>query len=195
MIAPNDEFHSIYINNNASKNLALFHGTGGDENDLLPLVENLSAHYNFLGIRGNIQQSGMNRYFIRNADGSFDQTSIQTEAEKLLRFLSDHPVDAYVGYSNGSNMILALALLYPDLVHTAVLLHPKLPLMPQKLDLSSQRFLISYGESDQMITMQETKEAIDTLKDLGATVEVVFHTGGHELHRNEIEALTLFLGK
>lgn len=189
----NSNFKFILIDNGVKKTLALLHGTGGDENDLLPLVKGLANEYNFLGIRGNVIQQGMNRYFIRNPDGSFDTESIREEVEKLAIFVREHPVDAFVGYSNGANMILALAFSHPILVPSAVILHGMLPFVPKTIHLQGKRFLLTYGEADQMIPATETKEAIQTLKELGASVEVVTHTGGHELHHEEIEAMEKFL--
>ncbi len=187
------EFHSDFIDNGATKILGLLHGTGGDENDLLPIVKNLAKEYNFLGIRGNVTQQGMTRFFLRNGDGSFDIENIKEEVEKLKKFLADHPADAFVGYSNGANMILALALLHPDFVKQAVILHGKLPFEPQALSLDGKAFLISYGENDQIISKDESLHAVAKLQSLGATVQSVSHTGGHEIHKNEITAMEKFL--
>lgn len=188
-----DVFQNIFINNKANKTLALLHGTGGDENDLLPLVNGLSDHYNFLGIRGNVVQAGMNRFFLRNGDGSFDLENIREEAAQLREFLSVHPVEAYVGYSNGANMILALTFLYPALIDMAVILHGKVPFAPPAIKLAGKSFLLSYGENDQIISAAESTAAITTLQSLGARVTSVSHTGGHEIHANEIEAMEKFL--
>ena len=43
----------------------LLHGTGGDENDLLPLAQVLNPDYNVLSIRGEVSENGMNRFFKR----------------------------------------------------------------------------------------------------------------------------------
>ena len=50
----------------------LLHGTGGTETDLVPLAELLNPEYNVLGIRGNVQENGMNRYFKRHGEGQYD---------------------------------------------------------------------------------------------------------------------------
>lgn len=194
-------FHHLHIDNHASKTLFLLHGTGADERDLLPLVQGLEQDYNFVGLLGNVREQGMPRFFARDEQGVFDQESIAGESKKLSEFIeawsAEHslkPSDvAFLGYSNGANMIAALALNYPHLVTQTVLLHPMLPFEPGQLDLSQQHHLISYGESDRMIPAAKTKALIATLQHLGAKVETIAHDGGHEIWPNEVEALQQFL--
>lgn len=194
-------FHHLHIDNHAISTLFLMHGTGADERDLLPLVHGLESHYNFVGLLGNVREHGMARFFARDARGVFDQKSIVSESKKLASFVEDwnkthdlKPSDtAFLGYSNGANMILALGLAYPQLVTKAVCLHPKLPFKPMNLHLAHQQYLITYGELDQMIYAYETREAIAQLQSLGAKVEVFQHEGGHEIWPEEVTALRKFL--
>ena len=194
-------FHHLHIDNQASKTLFLLHGTGADERDLLPLVQGLETTYNFVSFLGNVREHGMTRFFARDARGVFDQESIAIEAKKLARFIKawneTHGIKpsetAFLGYSNGANMITALALKFPKLVTKAVLLHPMLPFEPKAMDLSHQQYFVSYGETDQMIPASEAKILITTLKALGAKVDVFHHQGGHEIWPEEVEALQDFL--
>ena len=194
-------FHHLHIDNHLGKTLFLLHGTGADERDLLPLIAGLEGTYNIVSLLGNVREHGMARFFARNERGVFDQVSIAVESKKLSEFIvawnSEHklkPTDtAFLGYSNGANMILALGLTYPELVTQAVCLHPKLPFTPKNFDLSHQRYLITYGESDQMILATDTLEAMEELQKLSARVEVVSHDGGHEIWPEEVEALRKFL--
>ncbi len=80
-------FKHIYIDNKAPKTLFLLHGTGGDEHDLLPLVSELNSKYNFVGLRGNIDENGMRRFFRRFDFGKFDEQNIIEEALKLVKFI------------------------------------------------------------------------------------------------------------
>ncbi|MDQ5951848.1 MAG: phospholipase/carboxylesterase, partial [Patescibacteria group bacterium] len=117
-------FQHVFIDNKAEKTLFLLHGTGGSEHDLLPLVKELSDQYNFVGIKGNIFEHGMARFFERDEFGVFDQDSITTETKKLSEFIeawkSNRAIanenTAFLGYSNGATMIVALAFYYPELV-------------------------------------------------------------------------------
>lgn len=198
-----ESFKHIYIDNKASKNLFLLHGTGGSEKDLLPFVKELEGSYNFVGLKGNVSEHGMARFFERNQFGVFDQESIKVETEKLANFLKvwsrEYQIraedTAFLGYSNGANMILAMLFYYPEMIHKAVILHGKLPFEPEKLDLKGKSFLLTYGEQDQMILASESVKAIHTLKELHAEVEVLKHEGGHEVKRVEVEKMQEFLLK
>lgn len=194
-------FHHIFIDNNATQTLFLLHGTGGDERDLVPLVKSLDTTFNFVGLRGNVSENGMNRFFERTDEGIFNQANIAEESRKLSEFLQTWYKEfevsvnkvAFVGYSNGANMILAMSFLYPHLLNKAVVMHPMLPFIPTDGDLKGKQFLLTYGENDQMITAEDSNRVRSTLESLGATVEVVSHYGGHEIQVGEVKALEDFL--
>lgn len=184
------------------KTLFLLHGTGGDQYDLLPLVETLSNEYEVVSLLGNVREHGMPRFFVRNPDGTFDEESIKIEVEKLRDFVlawceqsGKNPQDtAFLGYSNGANMIAALAQLHSEVVYLGVLLHGLLPLPEgQVLDLTGRRFLVTYGLNDSMIAPQKSRLLEQTLRQAGAEVEVFTHPGGHELRVEEREKLMEFL--
>jgi predicted esterase len=190
-------FHHLHIDNHASKTLFLLHGTGADERDLLPLVTGLEDKYNLVSLLGNVREHGMARFFARDEQGVFDQESIAIEAKKLAQFIETwnniHNLKssdtAFLGYSNGANMIAALTLTFPKLVTKAALLHPMLPFEPKAIDLSHQQYFVSYGEHDQMILAAKAKTLIATLETMGAQVDVFHHDGGHEIWPEEVAAL------
>ena len=194
-------FHHVFINNNAPKTLFLLHGTGGDENDLLPLAQNLNDSYNFVGLRGNVSEQGMPSFFTRVGPGVFDQASILQETQKLAKFIeawyqtyqSSSANTSFLGYSNGANMILATLFNFPQLIDKAVLLHPMLPFTPKSANFTKKAFLITYGETDSMIRPSESLQVIDILKKYQATVEVFSHPGGHEIIPREVNQLEQFL--
>src|SRR3712207_6609130 len=72
--------------------LLLLHGTGGDENDLLPLGEALLPGAARLSPRGKVLENGMPRFFRRLAEGVFDLEDLRRRTHELADF-----VDAAVG--------------------------------------------------------------------------------------------------
>ena len=68
--------------------LILLHGTGGDEADLIPFGTALNSDYNLLGIRGEVNENGMNRYFKRLAEGVYDEADLNYRGQRLLDFYS-----------------------------------------------------------------------------------------------------------
>ncbi|GLR84415.1 hypothetical protein GCM10007857_11250 [Bradyrhizobium iriomotense] len=53
--------------------LLLLHGTGGDENDLIPLGRMVAADRALLSVRGQVLEGGAPRFFRRLAEGVFDE--------------------------------------------------------------------------------------------------------------------------
>jgi len=63
--------------------LLLLHGTGGTEEDLLPLARMLAADAAMLSPRGNVRENGMPRFFRRLAEGVFDLDDLDRKSTRL----------------------------------------------------------------------------------------------------------------
>src|ERR1700716_454538 len=66
--------------------LLLLHGTGGGENDMLPLGRELDPDAALLSPRGKVLENGMPRFFRRLAEGVFDEADIVRRASELADF-------------------------------------------------------------------------------------------------------------
>src|ERR1700730_17272409 len=67
--------------------LLLLHGTGGDENDMLPLGRELDSEAALVSPRGKVLENGMPRFFRRLAEGVFDEADVIRRANELADFL------------------------------------------------------------------------------------------------------------
>ena len=67
--------------------LLLLHGTGGDENDLVPLARMVAPTAAVLSVRGNVLEQGMPRFFRRLREGVFDLEDLQRRTADLGDFL------------------------------------------------------------------------------------------------------------
>ena len=73
--------------------LVLFHGTGGTEQDLLPLAQAISPTSSVLSVRGNVLENGMPRFFRRLAEGIFDEEDLIFRTKELYDFLDAAAVE------------------------------------------------------------------------------------------------------
>ena len=72
----------------ATDTILLLHGTGADENDLVPLGERIAPHANLLSPRGQVLEHGMPRFFRRMAEGVLDIEDLKHRAGDLADFVA-----------------------------------------------------------------------------------------------------------
>ncbi|MBA2341376.1 MAG: alpha/beta hydrolase [Pyrinomonadaceae bacterium] len=188
--------------NTTSMTLLLLHGTGGDENDLLPLGAMLAPGAALLSPRGRVSENGAARFFRRLSEGVFDEADLKFRATELADFI-ERAVARYgldkdnivaVGYSNGANIASAMMLLRPRLIRGAVLLRPMVPFVPESPPrLTDVPVFIAAGQFDPIISSEETEKLIALLRAAGADVSVYPVAAGHNLTSEEIERARLWL--
>ena len=186
-----------YEPGSSAQTILALHGTGGDENDLLPLVKMLHPTANVLSPRGKVLEGGMPRFFRRLAMGVFDVEDLKLRAGELVDFV-DGAADAYgfardevvaVGYSNGANIAGAVLLMHPSALAGAALFHAMKPFDPEgSPDLAGRPVFLSGGRSDAMIPAPETEALERLLAAAGANVTMHWSPGGHELTHPEVDA-------
>lgn len=197
-----DLFEYSEVDNQAERTLFLLPGTGGTAQDLLFLNENLQPSYNLVGLQGNIRENGLPRFFRRLQPGVFDQANIQEESSKLIEFikqwkdshLSATAQTAFLGYSNGANMLLASAAIAPEHFPKLVLLHAQLTDengIPA--DLSKCKILATQGENDELISVSAQAKLSDFLQKSGADLTVKRYPVGHRLTSDELRDAIDFL--
>lgn len=184
--------------------LLLLHGTGGDENDLLPLGATLLPGAALLSPRGRVLERGMPRFFRRLAEGVFDLEDLALRTDELADFVrraaETYSVDAgrivAVGYSNGANIAASVILKHPDLLVGGALLHPMVPFEPKEPPaLSGVQVFISAGEMDPMVPGALTRRLEEILRGGGASVEIHWEPGGHNLVSGEVAAAQAWLAR
>lgn len=177
--------------------LLLLHGTGGSENDLLPLAGEYDADANVLSVRGNVSENGMARFFKRLEEGVFDIEDLKFRTHELKDFL-DSAAEQYgfnrrkviaVGYSNGANIAGSLLFHYSDALAGAILHHPMVPLRDSSLpDLSGIPVFIGAGTNDPICPSEESTDLNNLLTNAGADVRLHWESYGHQLTAPEVQA-------
>lgn len=188
----------------AAPTLLLLHGTGGTEQDLVPLAGLIDPKASYLSVRGNVLENGMPRFFRRLAEGVFDEEDLIFRTEELNTFLNtasaqygfDRNNVVAIGYSNGANIAGSLLFHYPNALRGAILHHPMVPLRGIQLpDLTGVPIFIGAGSNDMMCPPTETEELASLLKGANASVEVHWEQRGHQLTQTEVSAAAAWYQK
>ena len=170
--------------------LLLLHGTGGDENDLVPIGPALAPGAGLLSPRGAVLENGMPRFFRRIAEGVFDVPDLLRRTDDLAAFVTAsaeaHSFDAAgvvaVGFSNGANIAASLMLRHPGVLAGAALLRPMVPFSPETLPaLAGSRVLIGAGRADEVAPPVQAEALANLLARAGAEVTLAWSEGGHGL--------------
>jgi len=194
--------HFIPASDDDDAVLLMLHGTGGDENDLIPLARMLRPGAAILSPRGNVLEHGMPRFFRRLAEGVFDLEDLAARTDELAAFIDgaserygiDRSKLVAVGFSNGANIAASLMLRRPGSLHRAVLLSPMVPFEPtQTVSLAGTRVFIGGGRSDPIAPPAQAEHLAQLLRNGGADVTTYFHTGGHALTNDEVVAATKWI--
>jgi phospholipase/carboxylesterase len=176
--------------------LLLLHGTGGDENDLVPLGRAVAPGSPLLSVRGKVLEHGMPRFFRRLAEGVFDEDDVRRRANELADFIVEARKQYQLappialGYSNGANIAAAmlLLLLRPDILAGAMLLRAMVPLREvPKADLAGKPVLIVSGRSDPIIPPGNSAQLAAMLANAGADVQHRVLPAGHQLSQTDLQ--------
>jgi phospholipase/carboxylesterase len=179
----------------SSPTVLLLHGTGGNEEDLVPLGETIAPGAALLSPRGKVSEYGAPRFFRRLAEGVFDHEDLLFRTHELAEFVEaaseeygfDRSKLAAVGYSNGANVAASTILLHPGLLRAAVLFKAMVPFEPDLTpDLSGMPVFLAAGRMDRMIPPDKTQRLADILLEAGADVDLRWHDTGHPLTYDEV---------
>lgn len=186
----------------SARTLLLLHGTGGDENDLIPIGDMIDREANLLSLRGQVMEHGMPRFFRRLSEGVFDMEDLHARADGLADF-AEAAAKRYgfaaedataVGFSNGANIAAAVLLQRPGVIRQAVLLRAMVPFTPTPLpDLTGTRVFIAAGEHDPIIPPDNSERLATMLRDAGADVTLRWAPVGHQLTRDDVDAARAWL--
>ncbi|OLP52517.1 glyoxalase [Rhizobium rhizosphaerae] len=180
--------------------LFLLHGSGANELSLLPLGRKAAPGALLIALRGRALEEGSPRFYRRITPFRFDQADVRAEADAFAAFITDsvaaYGVDldhaAFLGYSNGANMIAATLFLHPGLIRRAVLLRAMNPLEePPAADLAGTSVLMLSGSDDAYAAHAPALE--EALRASGAEVEARRIAAGHLLTEEDTRQAGLWL--
>ncbi|MCJ1977493.1 alpha/beta hydrolase [Lactococcus paracarnosus] len=201
-----------YVFKAGNKDLApllLLHSTGGDEQQLLAIADQIAPAHPILSIRGRINQQGSNRYFKLHGMGgftkeNFDLDSLNEEsnwlANEIQRLAKKHEIKLQnmiaLGYSNGANVALNMLLKKICPFDKVIAFHGmQLETIPQPHQVGQAKVFLSYAKNDPIIPENEFALLKADLTRFGCQVDSFETTSGHQLTQEEVLAAKNWLDK
>ena len=192
----------VFEKGTSNRTLLLLHGTGADEFDLLQLGKAIDPAAALLSPRGMYLEAGMNRFFERYPDGTFNEASIDLGVSELAEFIAaaikKYEIDASqifaVGFSNGANTAAALMVRHPELLTGAALFGSTKPYREiAPVDLSGKRIWLANGDQDSYAPVAASEKWVAELNGLGANATWLRHPGGHQISGEHVAEIALEL--
>ncbi len=184
----------------AHRPLLLLHGTGGNEDDLLPLGQAVAPGSALLSPRGAVKENGMPRFFRRLTEGVFDEADLRRRTAELAQFVDaartryELPAPVAVGFSNGANIAAALLLLHPGVLAGAVLLRAMVPFRRvPSATLPGTPVLLLSGAADPIVPAGNAAQLAAQLDAAGAEITHRVLPAGHGLSAADITATSAWL--
>ena len=200
-----DFIHRFVPPNSSAKEakltLLLLHGTGGNEDDLIPLGKELT-NASILSVRGKVLENGMPRFFRRLEEGVFDMGDLKIRTDELAEFIvkssSAYMFDPErviaVGYSNGANIAASLLLRRPEVLAGAILFRAMVPFIPTVMpDLSKKSIILLEGLYDPIVSKAEAKSLLEIFTKTQSSVTLKWQNSGHNLTQEDIVAAKKWL--
>jgi phospholipase/carboxylesterase len=190
--------------------LVLLHGWGSDETDLLGLSNSLPRNFIVVSVRAPYTrpEGGYAWYQLQLGNGVFKETlgqaaesakKLNTLLPELVKALNADPKRVFIGgFSQGAIMSLRVGLQAPYPVRGIVCLSGR---FPPELDLSkipaAQKARIpvfaAHGTTDQVISISDGRNIVQKLIGAGIPVMAKEYVMGHQISKEELQALKSWL--
>ena len=188
----------VFTQGTSSRTILALHGTGGDEHNILGLAHALDPEASILSPRGMHLEGGMNRFFERYADGTFNEESIETAVNDLAKFMDaasrEYAIDTSnvlaTGFSNGANTASALIIRHPELLVGGAFFGSTIPFSHvDRADLTGKRIWLANGDFDSYAPSDVSERWVEQLRQFGAEVTWLRHSGGHEIRQEHVSLI------
>ncbi|WP_349551024.1 alpha/beta hydrolase [Leuconostoc pseudomesenteroides] len=199
----NDVHHLFIAGNPDLPTVVLLHGTGGNENDLVPIAKYLLPNHPILAIRGRVLENGYHRFFERYTEGEFNLVSLDEQTAWLVKSVSElltkydlnTSPSLAVGFSNGANIALHAMLTHPETPFKNVIALHAMQLTPitEPAKLQGNHVFLSYGNFDPIVPRDSFDALVDNLTQAKALVTVFRLNQTHVISSEELQAAKIWL--
>ena len=192
--------------------VVVLHGRGANEQDLLPIAQELPDSYHIVSLLAPDRlQGGYTWYEPDLSAGGLHQSQPDpTDFRRSLDLVGesvDAAVEAYgldpdriglLGFSQGAITSLSLLLESPADYQWVVALHGYLPGSHRDLDpegIADKPVFIAAGSADQIIPEARTEAAAERFEQLGAAIEYTAYEAPHGVGGEELADLVDFVDR
>lgn len=169
--------------------ILLLHGWTGDENAMWIFTARLPDNYLILSPRG-IAPTPIGGYgWQRDGDSRWPQANDFADAVQsifgMLESLHDQAVIDIMGFSQGAALAYTMLLKYPERIGKLAGLSGFLPMgLEDEIaarNLEGKRIFVSHGTRDDLVSLDQARSAVKSLKNAGADVIYCEEDVGHKL--------------
>ena len=187
--------HFFQKGSNNRQLVVAFHGTGGNEYQLLTTVARLYPEASILSYAGTYNNGATRRFFAPLQNGQLDRKSFNQAINTFLTTIWEDPSFEeiiFIGYSNGANFILGVLEKNPQIANTVILLHPNDLVYQFETPEKPVRVILTTGAQD---TQSVPGEILRLAKQLEETFTVTYLLvdGTHGLTEHEVEEIATVL--
>ena len=168
------------LENIPSPLLIMVHGYGSNEKDLFSFSRAIPEHITIISLRGDIeiQNNGYAWYNISldfNGNKSYDINKAHESRDKIVKFI-DQCIEMYnidnknitlMGFSQGSMLVNAVALSFPEKVNNIISLSgafdPNIIEISEIKLLKKLSFYVSHGTQDEILPFELSKQSLKIL--------------------------------
>lgn len=182
----------FYQKNDSNELVVLFHGTGGNEYQLLGLAGELFPGADVLSFEGDSGSAMSRRFFPPLVNGEMNRETYNDAVKRVTEVIQGLDLEyekiTFLGYSNGANFIIGFLEKGFDM-SAAVLLHPS----DLKYDMTNAKretkVIITAGANDYMVPPGQAKHLEIQFKSAFDEVNFMLFDGGHEITQKEMDEL------
>lgn len=182
----------FYQKNNNDTLIVLFHGTGGNEYQLLQLMGDVYHNADILSFEGNFGEGISRRFFPPLVNGQLNRERYNEAVQSFMSIWDTLKLQyrhiVLIGYSNGANFIIGL-LEQGIKVDEAILMHPSNLGYEISNASSAIRIILTAGANDYIAPAGQVKQLEQQFATKFKDVKFILLDGGHEL--DEQEAITI----
>ncbi len=188
------------------KNAAVFiHGWTGDENSMEMFARGMPENCLQLFPRGPIPAPGGGYGWTAvRGISNIQMADYAPTAHSLLKEIDNHLSEwnlgggsfRLVGFSQGAALSYVLTLLYPHRVERMAALAGFLPALLDDFNISALKdkpIYIAHGTRDEIVPVEEARNAVAILQPSGAAIDYCENSAGHKLPTNCFSKLYEFL--